>query len=393
MGRRTDAWHSAFRWLTEPFDGLPEPERRRSRLLAWLLASLMVLTVATGVLVLLVNGPESPRRSIYTGVVLGAALLVGLAFSLSRSRHYDWAAGLTIGVAVLGPWASLALDSNILRGDFVPMTYTAVSVMLSSILLPPRVTTLVATAQWLALLLIPVLAPEARGINWPSFLMFFMFTSALSILTNVVSQRDMQRIDAQHGELLLREVQLREQSIRDHLTNLFNRRYLEETLEREIHRARRTEQSLGLIMLDIDHFKRFNDSFGHAAGDALLQTFGEFLNRQVRKSDVACRYGGEEFVLLLPDASLESTRLRAEQIREQAKALSLAHAGAVAVQVTISLGVAAYPDHGDSGAAVMMVADAALYRAKREGRDRVVAAERVAAGLPRPAGAKTITRA
>ena len=393
MGPQADTWHSASQWLTEPFDDLPEPDRRRSGLLAWLLASLMFLTVATAVVVLLVNGPASPRRVIYMAVVFASAVLVGLAFSLSRARHYHWAAGLTISVAVLGPWASLALDASILRGDFVPLAYVAVSVMLSSILLPPIVTILVAVVQWLALLMIPLLVPEARIVNWPSFLIFVMFTAALSILTNVVSLRDMKRIDFQHAELQLRGAQLREQSIRDHLTQLFNRRYLEETLEREIHRARRTQQPLGLIMLDIDHFKRFNDDFGHAAGDTLLQAFGAFLNRQVRKSDIACRYGGEEFVLILPDASLESTRLRAEHIREQAKGLSLGHAGEGTAEATISLGVAAFPVHGDTGAAVMTVADAAMYRAKREGRDRVVTGPCELQGLPCAGGAHAVTRA
>ena len=173
------------------------------------------------------------------------------------------------------------------------------------------------------------------------------------------------------ANLKLRET-LRNQSIRDPPTSLFNRRYLEETLERELRRAERSRGTLGVVMMDLDLFKQFNDTFGHDIGDTLLRDFGRLLQSTVRGGDVACRYGGEEFMLILPEADIEITRQRADRIREAVKHLFVAHRGHSVGSVTVSAGVAAYPDHGTTGEALVQAADAALYRAKNAGRDRVV---------------------
>ena len=170
---------------------------------------------------------------------------------------------------------------------------------------------------------------------------------------------------------------LRVQAVRDPLTRLFNRRYLEETFERELRRAERRRGPLGVIMLDLDHFKVFNDTFGHAAGDALLRALGQFLVSRSRREDVACRYGGEEFVLIFPDAPLETTTRRAEQLREEARSLQVQYHGHSLGTVTISVGVAGFPEHGATTATLLRAADEALYRAKTEGRDRVEVARRL----------------
>ncbi len=164
------------------------------------------------------------------------------------------------------------------------------------------------------------------------------------------------------------------QSIRDPLTDLFNRRFLEETLERELHRAERLQRSVGVIMLDIDHFKMFNDTFTHEAGDALLRELGGFLKQQIRGGDFACRYGGEEFVMILPEISLEDIRQSAERLREKIKELRVQYAGQHLETITLSLGVALFPEHGRTGQAVLHAADLALYEAKHQGRDRVAIA-------------------
>ncbi|AFY67697.1 diguanylate cyclase [Geitlerinema sp. PCC 7407] len=174
---------------------------------------------------------------------------------------------------------------------------------------------------------------------------------------------------------------LQRQSIRDPLTGLFNRRYLEESLEREVRRAERKQQTLGVILLDIDHFKRFNDTFGHKAGDTVLREVGAFLQGQIRATDIACRYGGEEFLLILPEASPEDTRQRAEQLREGIKHLNLQQNAEALGAITLSLGVAVFPIHGQSGEAVIQAADTALYKAKAAGRDRVFVAASSHAGL------------
>ncbi len=172
------------------------------------------------------------------------------------------------------------------------------------------------------------------------------------------------------ANLDLRET-LRQQAIRDPLTGLFNRRYLEETLEREVQRAKRNHQPVGIIMIDIDFFKTINDTYGHKAGDTVLRELGGFLLTHVRREDVACRFGGEEFILILPGATLLTTRTRAEVLQDGLKRLQIQHNGQQLGGLTLSLGVAAYPDHGTTGMAVIRSADMALYRAKQAGRNRI----------------------
>jgi diguanylate cyclase (GGDEF)-like protein len=175
------------------------------------------------------------------------------------------------------------------------------------------------------------------------------------------------------GNLKLSEA-LRVQSMRDVLTGLFNRRYMEESLERELRRAVREQGPLGVIMLDVDHFKRLNDTSGHDAGDMILRALGHCMQEITRGYDIACRYGGEEFTLILPNAPLSVAVERAEQLREKFKHLDVEHQGHSLAPGTLSLGVAGFPEHGSSMEHILRAADVALYRAKNEGRDRVVIA-------------------
>ena len=176
------------------------------------------------------------------------------------------------------------------------------------------------------------------------------------------------------ANLKLRE-SMRDLSIRDPLTELFNRRFMEEALAQELHRTKRNDAQLAVIMIDIDHFKQFNDNFGHDAGDAVLRTLGQFLKIHVRGSDIACRYGGEEFILILSPTTAEGARQRAEKIREGASLLSVQHANRDLGAITLSLGVAIFPEHAGSASAIVKAADIALYQAKGGGRNQVVLAE------------------
>lgn len=176
------------------------------------------------------------------------------------------------------------------------------------------------------------------------------------------------------ANLRLRE-SLKVQSIRDPLTGLFNRRYMEESLERELRRAARSQHSLGVIMLDLDHFKYFNDSFGHEAGDVLLRTLSRFMQTRLRGEDIACRYGGEEFILILMEASPEITHERAEELRLGVKELQTVFHDRLLGSITISAGTANFPENGSSKEELLRAVDAALYTAKAQGRDRVVSAQ------------------
>jgi diguanylate cyclase (GGDEF)-like protein/PAS domain S-box-containing protein len=176
------------------------------------------------------------------------------------------------------------------------------------------------------------------------------------------------------SNIRLREM-LSNQSIKDPLTGLFNRRYLEETFAREATRARRKKSPIGVIMVDIDHFKKFNDVYGHAAGDMVLTELAKFFTVSLRGADIPCRYGGEEFALVMPEASLENTFIRAEQMVEQVKTIRIPFSGQTLGPITLSMGVAAYPLHGEKLEELLRAADRALYRAKQAGRDRALLAE------------------
>lgn len=176
------------------------------------------------------------------------------------------------------------------------------------------------------------------------------------------------------ANLKLRET-LKGQSIRDSLTGLYNRRYLEEYISRESHRALRQQHSLGIMMIDIDHFKQFNDTYGHAAGDVILKELAAFLRQNLREYDIACRYGGEELIMILPETKLSICQQRAEDIRQQVKQLTVVYNNQTLPAISISIGVACFPNHGLVGEQVIEAADEALYQAKAQGRDCVVIAQ------------------
>lgn len=176
-----------------------------------------------------------------------------------------------------------------------------------------------------------------------------------------------------HANMRLRE-SLREQSTRDALTGLFNRRFVDEFLVRELARAERKARQLSMIALDIDHFKRINDTFGHAAGDAVLQRVSVILRAHVRDTDVASRVGGEEFLLLLAESPLPLAAKRAEDIRTAICEMSVKYKNSDMGRITASFGAVAFPDHGRTAEALIRAADKALYDAKHAGRNQVVSA-------------------
>jgi diguanylate cyclase (GGDEF)-like protein len=165
---------------------------------------------------------------------------------------------------------------------------------------------------------------------------------------------------------------LRDQSIRDHLTGLHNRRFLEESLERDVARAQRTGQPLAVLMLDADHFKRFNDQFGHEAGDRVLSAIGKAIKESCRRNDLACRFGGEEFTVVLSDVAGDAAMQWAERLLAKVRKLEVKTGTQSVGQITLSAGVALCPEHGEDVETLLRAADAALYQAKHSGRDRVV---------------------
>jgi diguanylate cyclase (GGDEF)-like protein/PAS domain S-box-containing protein len=165
---------------------------------------------------------------------------------------------------------------------------------------------------------------------------------------------------------------LSRQSIQDPQTGLYNRHFMEESLQREISRAARKQTSIGIIMGDLDHFKKFNDVYGHAAGDKIIVQIAKLFKDKFRGSDIACRYGGEELIVILPESTKADTIKRANSIREEIKKMEIVFQGQILGSITMSMGIAAYPDNGLRMDELLRVADTALYRAKQEGRDKVI---------------------
>ncbi len=176
----------------------------------------------------------------------------------------------------------------------------------------------------------------------------------------------------QIDEINVLQARLSEQANRDPLTGLYNRRYLDTTLARELGRCQREGQPLSLMLIDLDHFKQINDSWGHPAGDEVLRQLADLLESHARLADVACRYGGEEFLLLLPGMPLHVAVERAERWRQDFAATTILF-GELAIRATLSVGIASYPGDGGSAQALIRAADQALYQAKHGGRNRVAA--------------------
>jgi len=185
--------------------------------------------------------------------------------------------------------------------------------------------------------------------------------------------------DRQQSQLIeigLLQSKLREQAIRDPLTNLFNRRYLEETLDHEIARASREGYSICIMMIDLDHFKKVNDTYGHEAGDHVLKAIAATLSIETRRGDFACRYGGEEFVVVMPNMDQQIAYERAEKLRNALNSLYIPY-GIYSLTTTISMGIASYPANGLTREAILRAADKAMYAAKEAGRDHILCYDQI----------------
>lgn len=204
-----------------------------------------------------------------------------------------------------------------------------------------------------------------------SFLLVSLLLGAFLLRSLRRTERHRHLLEAQLAKISSLQALLQEQALRDPLTGLFNRRYLDETLTRDLSRAKREGRTVALALLDLDAFKRINDTHGHQAGDQVLKTLSALLRQGARQSDTICRFGGEEFLVVLPNMSLEQARLKVDAWRLELAQTPIPWGGA-SLQSTFSAGLAVFPQHGTDSGALVACADAALYRAKQAGRNRVL---------------------
>ena len=204
-------------------------------------------------------------------------------------------------------------------------------------------------------------------------------THYVAIKEDITAQREalqhekeiQQRLKEQLQEISALQEKLKHQALRDSLTGLHNRHYMVEVLEKEFARAKRAEHSISIILLDLDYLKTINDTGGHAAGDHALRSLASQLRASTRKEDTVCRYGGDEFAIILPNTSAEDALTRAQELNESMKVITLLYRGDQAMPISFTAGIATYPTHGETIEEIFNFADVALYRAKIKGRNRV----------------------
>ncbi|WP_320129755.1 GGDEF domain-containing protein [uncultured Sphaerochaeta sp.] len=293
----------------------------------------------------------------YVILLLGLFVFTLFAYLLNGKGYYFPSALLTVLLVILGTWGSFFLEYHLGILDLFPLVYVTISIMAASIFLPLIYTIVLTLLQFLFLIAVLLLFPIPVDFNVPSLLVFVLTVSILSISSNYLRKNQV--------------VQLQGYAIKDHLTGLFNRRYFDETLEQKLFRAKQQDYTLSLIMVDIDKFKQYNDQFGHDAGDAVIKAVANLLLTYTDLEDSVCRYGGDEFAIIVSHSKTTEVLQEAEKIRLEAKKLIVSHNGHDLGPITFSLGISSFPNQGNTWQALVASADQALFRAKQEGRDRV----------------------
>ena len=344
---------------------LPWPCRRvtgRARILHIMQLALLALLAMILALILVVD--QGARRFAYVSLVLTLALVVLAAVFFNLNGRHKLSAWITMLAMACAPWASIALDPMILKGDIVPLVYIVLSIHLCSTFLNERFTAAIAAVQLVAVILLLIFNPSYASVNWPNFCAYIVCASVIGITTSFITRKHIEEIQAQNEALKISEEQLRILSTRDPLTGQYNRRYMEETLEREISRTLRKNLPLGLMITDLNNFKEINATRGHMAGDAALTHNAGILAESTRKSDVVCRFGGDEFVIIFPECSEETVEARRDLIIEALEKNPFPFSEYTG-NVTMSFGIAMLPRDGVTAKELFEAADKALYNAKK----------------------------
>lgn len=303
---------------------------------------------------------------------------------LLTCHYYLFIVGSSFSALLLGIVGSVLMPNNI-------MGQAVVLVLLSGIIAGANQSlsaSFVASILYVILVLVPVLIWELIQISNNKqhiYLSIFLAMSFFCIYSYVIAKRSSILLKSHleleyiHKMLLQRVSEVKEKykekATHDLLTGLYNHQFFNDFLDIEIDKAKRQNVIIAIIMLDLDHFKILNDTYGHLNGDIVLQTLGTILMQNVRKSDVACRYGGEEFVIVLPDTSLMLAMEKAELIRKKIKSISIQKGSEFISGITASFGVATFPKDGKTRNELVEAVDRALYQAKDKGRDRVCLAD------------------
>lgn len=330
----------------------------RSLLLQWLLPFILLLLVFVFAFSLMTNPKGSYERQAYPLLIGFLILIDALAYLFAKRQNYKMSSLLTVAMAMIGTWGAILIDSRFGFTEFFPLIYVTVSVLVSSVLLPLLLTIGIASVQLVALTVIIFHSPVLLGYNWPSFISYVLIASVICIVANYVSSYQIKRFQ--------------QSSVRDHLTGLLNRRYFDVTLEDKVKRGGPKAYTYGVMLLDIDNFKKYNDRYSHATGDIILQRVASFLSDALGLHSVVCRYGGDEFAIIISNIDHARLSETAEMLRQEIKTMDITDFCPEEGQVSISIGLALFPHDGKTAEDLMAQADRNLLLAKELGKDRVM---------------------
>jgi diguanylate cyclase (GGDEF)-like protein len=340
----------------------------RAGILIRMQLALMALLTAILILTLIVN--QGDRRFSYVLLISSLLVILLAAMYLNRTGRYNASAWITMILMSAAPWAALIFDPRILAGDVIPLIYIVLSIHLCATFLNEWATSAIAVVQLIAIAILLFVNPSFADVNRVSFLAYIVSAAVIGITTSSITRKHIEQIEAQNSALRESEEQLWILSTRDPLTGQYNRRYMEETLAREIDRVIRKKLPLGLMILDLDDFKSINDAQGHMVGDAVLRHIAQILEKITRPSDVVCRFGGDEFVLIFPECEKTVVEVRREEITKRITESSCQYDGCRIETISVSFGIASLPEDGVTAAALLKAADTALYASKRLKRSK-----------------------
>ena len=331
-------------------------------LLSFLLLALIMVLVVT------VPGNQLTYRSIAVVSVVG----IVTALYLNLNGKFKASLQITLLLMFVMPWLSILYEYLRHSGDYVPMMYMIIPIQLMALFMPLKPMFSIATAQTALLAGLILLDPARDQYNWASLICYLFLTTMLGTIISYVLRKQYLNIMLSRNNLAISENKMREISIRDPLTGLYNRRFMNESFDDLLSR---TTQSFSLLMVDIDHFKEINDTFGHTSGDEVIRKVADILVEATRKQDIVCRYGGDEFVVILVDCNLNDALVKAQQIKQQVESLVVDTTRENSIALTASIGVAHSSQSNNSRDAILRAVDTALYTAKQNGRNQAVAAE------------------
>ncbi len=342
------------------------------QLLYYIQLSLVVfLMVVTALVATLTPSNNRIAYAIIAGCTLFA---ICSCMGLTLNGHYRTAFWGTVALMFLAPWVSVLYEYFQHSGDYVPMMYLIIPIHITAMFVKVRPLYWIAALQTVVLTLLVLSEPQKSSYNWISVICFVFIASVLSTLTSYVLRGQYERLIRNRNDLVRSEQRMRDISIRDPLTGLFNRRHMDEAF---MELFERSSPLFSLLMVDVDHFKDINDTYGHSCGDEIIQKVASILTTAIRKYDVACRYGGDEFLLILSDCDYENALIKAHKIKQEIENVVVDPEADIQSPLTASIGVAQCPLNGDNRDAILKAVDDALYQAKQGGRNRVVAAEGV----------------